>query len=300
MKDKNKKTCTATIIILILAIILIPSAQARAINKIIVIVRDSTGNPVEGAQVIASLIGGDYHNEWRTDEEGKWVFVNAPVGNYTVKARHAKGKLEVDEAVVYVDGDVTVNLSLMPPENIVTIETQETKFVISELVITPAVVDFGEEVSINYVVSNIGDELGFYNIAEYIEGPWIVHSEPKLLVGITGCQLRSGKSEVIDGWFFTPTEQLCSEGIYNVSIAWNATQPIKIPWKSATGELGIELEGSFEVGKTKPDSKYLVVPPPPSIEYLGFFLILLIGLLFLGPVLSLLSHERREKIQRKE
>lgn len=300
MKDTNKKTCTPTIIILILALILIPSAQARAINKIIVIVMDSTGNPIEGAQVIASLIGGDYHHEWRTDAEGKWVFVNAPVGNYTVKARHAKDKLEVDEAMVYVDGDVTVNLSLSPPENIVAIETQETKFVISELVITPAVVDFGEKVSISYVVSNIGDELGFYNIAEYIEGPWIVHSEPKLLVGITGCQLRSGKSEVIDGWSFTPTEQLCSEGIYNVSIAWNATPPIKIPWESATGKLWIELEGSFEVGKTKPDSKYVGVPPPPSIEYLGLFLILLIGLVFLGPVLNLLSYERREKIQRRE
>ncbi len=104
--------------LLAIGLIMIPATQARAINKITVIVRDSTGKPVEDAKVIVTQIEGSYDRLWRTNASGAWTFANAPAGNYVINARFLKGRFEVGEVEVYVDGDVTVHVSMSTPEEI--------------------------------------------------------------------------------------------------------------------------------------------------------------------------------------
>lgn len=228
----NKNKCTAMLTVLALAFILIPAAQARAINKIRVIVRDSTGNPVEEAKVSVTRIEGGYDQLWRTNASGAWTFVNAPAGNYVINARFLKGRFEVGEVEVYVDGDVTVDVSLSTPEEMVIIEDiyHETRFVVSELTIKPAVVEFNETVDISVVLNNIGERVGTYNITLYVYGPFL-YNPPSNMFGMSGRQVKGGDFEV-DSESFTPQESYCAEGTYNVTLGG-----LKGSFKVVSGEV---------------------------------------------------------------
>lgn len=218
MKDINNRKCTATLIVFALAFILIPATQARAIHTIKVIVRDSTGNPVEDAKVSVTRVEGGYDQLCRTNASGAWTFVNAPAGNYVINARFLKGRFEVGEVEVYVDGDVTVDVSLSTPEEMVIIEDvyHETWFVVSELTIKPAVAEFNETINISVVLNNIGERAGTYNITLYVYGPFLYHP-PSNMFGMSGQQVKDGDFEV-DSESFTPQESFCAEGTYNVSL----------------------------------------------------------------------------------
>ena len=111
MKLKKYSLIFIVLYLLALAFIMIPATQARAIHKITVIVRDSTGNPVEDAKVSVTQIEGGYDRLWRTNASGEWTFVNAPAGNYIINARFLKGRFEVGEVEFTVDGDVTVDVN---------------------------------------------------------------------------------------------------------------------------------------------------------------------------------------------
>ena len=200
------------------ALFMIPATQARAINKIKVIVRDSTGNPVEDAKVSVTRVEGGYDQLWRTNASGVWTFVNAPAGNYVINARFLKGRFEVGEVAVYVDGDVTVDVSLSTPEEMVIIEDiyHDSRFVVSELTIRPVVAEFNETVNISVVLNNIGERAGTYNITLHVYGPFLYHP-PSNIFGMSGQQVKGGDFEV-DSESFTPQESFCAEGTYNVSL----------------------------------------------------------------------------------
>lgn len=202
----------------LLAFIMIPATQARAVHKITVIVRDPTGNPVEDAKIGVTRIEGSYDRLWRTNASGAWTFVNAPAGNYVVNARFLKGRFEVGEVEVYVDGDVTVDVSLSTPEEMVIIEDvyHDTRFVVSELAIRPAVAEFNETVDISVVLNNIGENYGTYNITLHVYGPFLYHI-PSNMFGRSLRQVKGGEFEV-DSFGFTPNQLYCAEGTYNVSL----------------------------------------------------------------------------------
>jgi hypothetical protein len=260
MKDINNRKCTATLIVFALAFILIPATQARAIHKIKVIVRDSTGNPVEDAKVSVTRIEGGYEQLWRTNASGAWTFVNAPAGKYVINARFLKGRFEVGEVEVYVDRDVTVDVLLSTPEEMVIIEDvyHETRFVVSELTIRPAVADFNETIDINVVLNNIGERYGTYNITLRVYGPFL-YRIPSNVLGMSLQQVKGGEFEV-DSFGFTPNQLYCGEGTYNVTLGG--------------------LRGSFEVLHTaKPVGGGLTNLVPQAIILslillIGFFLLL--------------------------
>lgn len=224
----------------LLAIVLIPAAPARATHKITVIVRDSYGNLVENAWVCVTRIEGDYDRLWRTNGSGAWTFVNAPAGNYVVNARFLEGRFEVGEVEVYVDGDATVEVSLSTPEDIVIMEDtiEDTRFVVSELKIRPAVVEFNETVDVSVVLNNIGERDGFYNITLRVYGPFLYHL-PHNMFGGSGQQVVGGYFEV-ETESFTPLEIFCAEGIYNVSLGG-----LRGSFEVVSGEIG---EASTEGG----------------------------------------------------
>jgi hypothetical protein len=172
---------------------MIPATQARAIHKITVIVRNSTGIPVEDAKVIVTQIEGSYDRLWRTNASGAWTFANAPAGNYVINARFLKGKFEVGEVEVYVDGDVTVDVSMSTPEEIMIIEdfSHDTRIVVSELTIKPAVVEFNETVEISVVLNNIGENYGTYNITLRVYGPFLYDMTPNVF-GMSLQQVKDG------------------------------------------------------------------------------------------------------------
>ena len=197
---------------------MIPATQARAIHKITVIVRDSKGNPVEDAKVGVTRIEGGYDQLWRTNASGAWTFVNAPAGNYLVNARFLKGRFEVGEVEAYVNGDVTVDVSLSTPEETVIIEDvyHDTRFVVSELTIKPVVAEFNETVNISVVLNNIGENYGTYNITLRVFGPFL-YPLPSNMLGMSLRQVKGGEFEV-DSFGFTPKESYCAEGTYNVTL----------------------------------------------------------------------------------
>ena len=197
---------------------MIPATQARAIHKITVLVRDSTGNLVEDAKVSVTRIEGGYDRLWRTNASGAWTFVNAPAGNYVINARLLKGRFEFGEVEVYVDGDVTVNVSLSTREEMVLLYNplEGTRFVVSELTIKPAVVEFNETVDISVVMNNIGERAGTYNITLRVDGPFL-YRLPSNMLGMSGRQVKGGEFEV-DSFGFTPQESYCAKGTYNVSL----------------------------------------------------------------------------------
>ena len=218
--------------LLALAFIMIPATQARAIHKITVIVRDLEGNPIEDAKVSVTQIEGGYDRLWRTNASGEWTFANAPAGNYVINARFLKGRFEVGEVEIYVDRDVTVDVSMSTPEKMVMLVdvNHDTRFVVSELTIKPAVVEFNETIEISVVLNNIGENVGTYNITLRVYGPFL-YSVPSNMFGMSLRQVKGGDFEV-DSRGFTPNQLICAEGTYNVSFGG--------------------LRGSFEV-VSKPD-----------------------------------------------
>jgi hypothetical protein len=235
---------------------MIPATQARAIHKITVIVRDSKGNPVEDAKVIVTQIEGSYDRLWRTNASGAWTFANAPAGNYVINARFLKGRFEVGEVEVYVDGDVTVEVSLSTPEEMVIINdfSRDTRIVVSELTIKPAVVEFNETVEISVILNNIGERVGKYNISLLVYGPFL-YSIPSNLFGMSGQQVKGGDFQV-DSRGFNPNQLICAEGTYTVSYGG--------------------LRGSFEV-VSKHDSTH-VVPENLLPKYILVLMVLIIGI----------------------
>ena len=203
--------------LLAIGLIMIPATQARAINRITVIVRDSTGNLVEDAKVIVTNIEGGYDRLWRTNGSGAWTFANAPAGNYVINARFLKGRFEVGEVEVYVDGDVTVDVSMSTPEEMVIIDdfSRDTRIVVSELTIKPAVVEFKETVEISVVLNNIGENYGIYDITLRVYGPFLYDMAPNVF-GMSMQGMRGGDFRV-DSRGFNPYQLICAEGTYTVS-----------------------------------------------------------------------------------
>ena len=203
--------------LLAIGLIMIPATQTRAIHKITVIVRNSTGKPIEDAKVIVTQIEGSYDRLWRTNASGAWTFANAPAGNYVINARFLKGRFEVGEVEVYVDGDVTVDVSMSTPEEIVIIEdfSHDTRIVVSELTIKPAVVEFNETVEISVILNNIGERVGKYNISLRVYGPFLYDMTPNVF-GMSLQQVKGGDF-VVDSRGLNSNQLFYAEGTYTVS-----------------------------------------------------------------------------------
>ena len=218
MKVKKYYLIFIVLYLLALAFIMIPATQARAIHKITVIVRHLEGNPIEDAKVSVTQIEGGYDRLWSTNASGEWTFANAPAGNYVINARFLKGRFEVGEVEVYVDRDVTVDVWMSTPEKMVMLVdvNHDTRFVVSELTIKPAVVEFNETIEISVALNNIGENVGTYNITLRVYGPFL-YSVPSNMFGMSLRQVKGGDFEV-DSRGFPPNQLICAEGTYNVSL----------------------------------------------------------------------------------